>query len=136
MNSLINNVFEITDSETYECIIWGYYAGHSQMYVRVYKPPFETGETFYLGFYTVIYFEGPTRWKGANFRLGTLDDRVNLLQRIRWFEDFPKEYLDGFHLFVVENPKFKVQILARDADKMTDSPTFSISFPAEESSTG
>ncbi len=56
-------------------------ASHSQMLLRIHEGDFLIGDTFYLLFTGVQYFEGPLSWNGAGFQLGTSDESLALLQK-------------------------------------------------------
>jgi len=125
MSRSSKNIFNIENPEAYFCTVWSYLASHSMLLIRVDKGELDQ-EIFYLYFELVQYFEGPLKWKGANFCIGASDECIRLLHR-KGFEGLPQNYLlDQFSLFVVELPNLElVKILAaRRAHKTENLPLF------------
>src|SRR5687767_7836439 len=102
---------DITDPQSYVCRVLGYIRSLSQLYVKAESTATTATQPLILAFESVQYFEGPMRWQGLDFRLGSVDERINLLQGGwidvgEWLEKFADEHL----LFVLERPKYRVQI--------------------------
>ncbi|MCP4600724.1 MAG: hypothetical protein GY847_09360 [Proteobacteria bacterium] len=110
MNQEINVAQDIASPGDYECVVWYYTTHLYELGLRVYKPPFQSGETFYLLFRPVYYFEGPMSWSGADFRLGTPDECRALAEIV--FTKPSNEVLTQLRLFIVERPTFRVRLLA------------------------
>jgi hypothetical protein len=117
------NIFNIENPQTYFCTVWSYLVNHSMLLVRIDKGELDNG-IFYLCFELVQYFEGPLRWKGADFCVGASDECIELLHKTG-SRGISEDYLlDQFSLFVVELPNFEmVKILAaRRANKTQNIP--------------
>ena len=72
----------ITAPDSFYCKVWGFRYSHSLMLIRASKGDLLTGETIYLMFGEVHYFEGPTNWKGAGFHFGGREEIISLIQRM------------------------------------------------------
>ena len=120
----------ISNPQNYVCSVLGYVRGHSQMYVKAESISPETDKSLILGFESVWYFEGPMRWKGLDFRLGSLDERINFLQG-EWLNvgDWLNEFAEKHLLFVFERPKYKVQIFSGSFYVSETEPRIHISYP-------
>jgi hypothetical protein len=118
MNYVINNFFELTDSQECACAVASYRINHSLMLVKVDNVKSE--ETFYLTFSGVLYFEGPLKWQGGNFCIETVDECEKLLRKIGY--GYALHVLDKYRLFVVNLPSAEVKILALEAIKTVDIP--------------
>ncbi len=73
----------ITTPDSFYCKVWGFRYSHSLMLIRASKGDLLTGETIYLMFGEVHYFEGPTNWKGAGFHFGGREEIISLIQRMQ-----------------------------------------------------
>jgi hypothetical protein len=130
-----SNIFQISDAQAYQCKMKGYFAGHSQMYIEASLVPVETRKPLFLAFEAVLYFEGPVRWRGANFRYGTPDETaaiVALLSKagvISSDTDYQDYLLRKHRLFLVDSIDVKVKILAGDAYRISECPQISVEAP-------
>jgi len=124
MDSSIIETLNIADSHAYTCKIWSYLVSHLQLLIRSWKDDFLTGDTLYLLFTGVLYFDGPTIWQGADFRLGTPDECFKLLQEKRSFEDNPEHrgVAEKIHLFKAETSRGVIRILAKNVSKSQEIP--------------
>ena len=106
-NSKKNNILDLVNPDIYNCIVWSYRVSLSRLLVRVDEGEFDKN-FFYLIFEEVLYFEGPLRWGGANFCLGTDEECVKILHR-RGLNGIPEgELLNLYSLFIVELPDSEV----------------------------
>jgi hypothetical protein len=88
--------------------------------------------SFYILLGDVWYFEGPTRWQGIDFRLGSFEEIRELLKQ-DWInidhllDEFARSYL----LLKLERPTFKVRILAGACYIESKTPRIHISYADE-----
>jgi hypothetical protein len=82
------------------------------MLLRVHQGDFLTGDTFYLLFTEVQYFEGPMSWKGVGFQLGTSDECLTLLQKRPAISKLPETDLQSM-INTIKLFKFESQDLVR-----------------------
>ncbi len=117
MTDLPEALQSIVNPKSYHCLVWYYTAHLHELGLRVYQPPFDQGQVFFLVFQMVSYFEGPMfSWEGVDFRLGTRDEfdevlrtgHINLSQE----EETINFYLEQFPLFIIERPNLRVRIVA------------------------
>jgi hypothetical protein len=103
VDSSIIETLNIADPQAYTCKVWSYLVSHLQLLIRAWKDDFLTGDTFYLLFTGVLYFDAPTIWQGADFHPGTPDECFALLKEKRGFEDTPdhRGVAERIHLFKV-----------------------------------
>lgn len=94
-----------------------------------------TYNPFYLWLPSVWYFEGPTRWQGVDFRLGSFEECRELVNQ-GWInvdgliDEFVKEHI----LLILDRPTFRVRILASRCDIDTIQPRFQILEPEQPTS--
>jgi len=107
------NIIDVDEPLSYNCVVWGYLPGHSQLLIRLYKEGF-LDESLYLGFDTVIYFEGPMSWVGVDFQLGQADECKMLLKKIGIIvaEEAIEEFLRLRRLFIINRPEGQIRIFA------------------------
>lgn len=103
----------------YECRVWEYHcAGHSQLYIRVNKAH-QYSNSFMILFSGVEYFEGPMRWKGANFKAATNEECSTLLRCIDPLVpdeiDVPQIKAEDYRLFMQVSDNCVVKIVAKSA---------------------
>jgi hypothetical protein len=124
MDSSIIETLNTADPQAYNCKVWSYLVSHLQLLIRSWKDDFLTGDTFYLLFIGVLYFDGPTIWKSAEFYLGTSDECFKLLQEKRGYNDTPehRQIAEKTHLFKVETSRGVIRILASNVYKSKDIP--------------
>ena len=116
---------DIANPQDYSCRVLVYSRGHSQMYVTAESTTSAPDKPVVLVFDAVRYFEGPMGWQGLDFRLGSVSERINLLQggwlKVGgWLEKVAEEQF----LFVLERPKYRVQILCGGFYIDTTEPEF------------
>jgi hypothetical protein len=126
-SSLLNG---IANPQNYFCTVLGYIRGHSQLYVKAQNTVTTTDRPLVLAFEAVQYFEGPMRWQGLDFHLGSIDERIDLLQGGwidvgRWLEKFADDHL----LFVWERPKYRVRIFSATFHIGTTEPQIHLVYP-------
>ncbi len=114
MTDTLDQQLNLPELDLYNCVVWGYTASHSQLYIRLFASPVKLDEHLYLGFQSVRYFSGPMRWSGANFRFGNRSEILNLIQSgiIEIPDNAIDDYVSAYRLFVAEKPSFTVRILA------------------------
>lgn len=117
------NIVDVDEPHSYNCVVWGYLPGHSQLLIRLYKEDF-LNESLYLGFDTVIYFEGPMNWVGVDFQLGQPDECKRLLKKIGL--NVAKEALEEFlrlrRLFIINRPEGQIRIFAGNVHLVKEIP--------------
>lgn len=101
--------------------------GHSQLFVRVSIPSSDASKTLCLVFEDVLYYEGPMWWQGADFRIGTLDEHLKIVERLRKggskdLTEYNEYILKRYHLFLVDGFDGQVQVLAAKAYKAANCP--------------
>jgi hypothetical protein len=117
--------------------------GHSQLFVRVTTSSsvaVNAGEIMCLGFEGVLYFEGPMWWQGADFRIGTRDEHLAILQRVNK-SDFGGNgekiqfALRKYRLFILNGLNTQVRIMATmalSAKRCPERSIVPISIPFDE----
>ena len=120
----------IANPQNYFCTVLGYIHGHLQLYIKAANTVTATDKSFILAFEAVRYFEGPMRWQGLDFRLGSIDERINLLQGGwidvgMWLEKFADDHL----LFILERPQYRVRIFSGSFHIGTTEPKIHLSYP-------
>jgi hypothetical protein len=125
MTNLPEALQSIVNPQSYHCLVWYYTAHLHELCLRVYQPPFDEGEVFFLVFQGVSYFEGPMgSWESVDFRLGTKEefDEVMQMGHINLPQDneILAAHQEHSPLFVIDRPDLKVRIVARDVGKVTD----------------
>lgn len=73
-NSSILDIFQINNSNQYECAVWSYRKSHSLMLVRAVNHDL----SMYLTFENVRYFCGSLIWIGVDGYLGTRNEVESL----------------------------------------------------------
>ena len=107
----------VSNPQDYYCSVLGYVRGLSQLYIKAETISPKTDRPVILGFASVKYFEGPMRWQGLDFRLGSVDEKITLLQQ-EWLDvgNLLNKFAEDHLLFVLERPKFRVQIFSGTFD--------------------
>ncbi len=127
MSSPNIDLSDITNPSAYHCRVWSYLASHSQLLVRVHKGDFVTGDTFYLLFAEVLYFDGPMSWQGVTFHLGTSEECWELVRKRPGFSEIPQEErllaLKKVRLYTFEAQDCTVRILAGNVHRNKDFPS-------------
>jgi hypothetical protein len=119
------NIFKLKDPGGYECYLERF---HSNLYAlrirgqRLASAPATEVTAFELLFTTVIYFEGPTTWTGANVCLGSASEILAMLYHSCMLnrnadpEDI-EEALDTYALFLILGTAgCTIKILASNED--------------------
>lgn len=129
----------IVEPQSYHCLVWCYSAHLHELGLRVYQPPFDQGEVFFLVFNMVSFFEGPMHsWEGVDFRLGTREEFNDVLQtghiNLSQEEETINFYLEHFPLFIIDRPDLRVRIVAsRHVHKTTQHLDVIFTPPAPDS---
>lgn len=110
-----DDIFTIHGSEAWECEIQGLSGGYPVMWVQgINRGEAKTSNFVFRGAY---FFDGPTQWAGANFRVSSHEECISLLDRLGWLSNIPgdqrESYASGFYLITVESLPYKVRILTR-----------------------
>jgi hypothetical protein len=113
MSVHLNNLLGLEAPHKYQCKVWGYVIGHSQMLLEVH-PASEYDNRFYLLFSDVLYFEGPMRWDNVNLRLGTNEEREAIYVRLYGpkLDDIRLALEQTHHLYVFDGTGLPVRIIA------------------------
>jgi hypothetical protein len=123
----------IKDPQSYNCSILAYIRGHGQMIIEVVENLTDTYEpSFYIGLESVWYFEGPTRWQGVDFYLGSVEEVKELLNQ-GWInvDGLLDEFARYYILLKLERPTFRVQILASVCYIESKTPRIHVSYSDE-----
>lgn len=131
IKNLLDTLSSITKAT---CRVYRYVISHKQLTIGVDVPEFGGKDSFFLHFEMVYYFEGPTSWKGADFRLGTKDETLKVIRRTPLSsleapgEDEYEKYLshDFLLLFVLEKPECRVKILGATCEKLSQVPLLNV----------
>ncbi len=117
------NIIDVDEPLSYNCRVWGYVPGHSQLLIRLYKEDL-LDASLYLGFETVIYFEGPMNWVGVDFQLGQPDECKILLKKIGInVPDIAiEEFLRLHRLFIINRPEGQIRIFAGNVHLVKEIP--------------
>ena len=93
----------------YWCELYSYTAGHSEMYVHASLRE----KSFYLFFPSVIYFEGSTSWKSADFDLRPVNECLSLLRALQRFDELGDNVIrDLFQLYQVVAPRTSIKVVS------------------------
>ena len=115
-------IFNLPEPQSYKCTVWHYSVSHSKLYIRIHN----ADDAQYLFFQEVWFFEGATRWTGASFSLGSVDERETLWKIILpEMTSDPRRLqylLENYHLFVVETTQPIVRILSATGSLIQDLP--------------
>jgi hypothetical protein len=114
MSNFLDASLKLPGLKKYSCVFWGFSAHHSRLYIRLYSSETKPDDHMYLEFHSVSYFQGPMRWTGANFRFGTRDEFVKVINSgiVELSEDVIDHYLNSYRLFLIEQPSFTIKIVA------------------------
>ena len=74
-NSSTIDIFQIKNSNQYDCAVWSYRKSHSLMLVRAVNDDL----SIYLTFENVRYYCGPLIWSGVDGYLGTQNEVESLI---------------------------------------------------------
>jgi len=107
----------------YECKVMYFKESHMILGIRIHHPDIAFS-TRYLYFLSVLYFEGPMGWIGANFTISTQDATHSIWKRI--FPDLPDrrfEQLDKrYYMCTMQNPNTVVNIAYGSLSVSEDAP--------------
>ena len=115
MDNLIKEIFKQNYPQAYQCDVWQYQVGLSELLIRLYIPQEDgvNANTFeYLIFQGVLFFEGPLKWKGGLLVAGSREECLEILQQIDIKN--PLDAVDtGFYkLFKFRTSTFEIRIIA------------------------
>ncbi len=120
---MISLLSDINNPLSYQCLVYSYRAGHSQLDIRVDKlGEFGSAKAFFLIFGEVEYFEGPVLWQGVNFELGSSEECERLLRCNLNYPSNEEVSLEGFRLFQVKTDSCLIKIIARYIGKEKTEP--------------
>ena len=116
-----SNCFNLPDPDEMKCTVWAYKVSFGVLRIKI-EPASDADNAMWLTFDGAVYFEGPTQWQGANFRLGTPQEHLELrylLGHHRYASD--QQLLENAKLFIVPSKAewltsttLNIKILARD----------------------
>jgi hypothetical protein len=133
IRNLLNS---LANAQDYHCYIFSYERGHHQLTLAVHDPDSDSPEpSFYLHFEPTYYFEGPTGWTGADFRLATKNEWEEVLSKLafRLSGDLKDEFVRRHFLFVLEKPNFHIRILSALFHKVMEAIYVSVSLATSHS---
>lgn len=117
----MSNIFGIQRPEMMECTITNYKWNRQILTVKVKRE--NSPEVFYLRFTKVEFFAGPTIWKGADFRIGSDADCLDILQMTGRIGDFATEAHIrqlGYKLYGVDiGENITLQIISAKVNKFS-----------------
>ncbi|HEX2619114.1 MAG TPA: hypothetical protein VHL11_03175 [Phototrophicaceae bacterium] len=107
-----DNIFKISDPETWWCRITHVSDGHKLMTIELNRlnelNQFNYNEKIHITFRKVMYFSGPMSWIGANFRLAQNDELVKFQAMTHEFNFSYEDHL----LFICSMFSHPIQLLA------------------------
>jgi len=121
-NYPIDNIFGVNNPENYECHVKRYDSRLALLEVYTRKLDQSSEEDIFLSFVfnAVDYFEGTMIWIGANFRVGSPEECVQIARKMPNRGDAAeRSILDFYDLFVVETPQLQIKILAGSGGLVT-----------------
>jgi hypothetical protein len=102
----MENILELPDPDNINCVLYSYLKGHKELYIEAYVH----NEIKYIFIDGVEYYSGPVTWKGANFRLGSEEECITLLESSTNYKDFTiKNLNEVFSLFKI-NTTFGTEV--------------------------
>jgi hypothetical protein len=75
----------------------------------------------YLGFHSVAYFCGPTKWEGTNYRKGTNDEFSKLIELGKHITSINNS-IEHLNLHIFEGTKLSILILAHESIQIINKP--------------
>ncbi|MCI0578811.1 MAG: hypothetical protein L0332_27285 [Chloroflexi bacterium] len=84
-----SNLFEITDPQRHLCSVYYYILDKPRMIIMVVDLLGDARRPFFLDFFGIEYFEGPLNWVGANFFIGTYEEKKDLASQYLVLPDTP-----------------------------------------------
>ncbi len=119
-----HDIFAIQGAEAWQCEIQGLSGEYPVMWVQgINKGEAKPINFVFRGAY---FFDGPTQWVGANFRVSSHEECVSLLKRLGWLSNIPgdqrESYASGFYLITVESLPYQVRILTRAVYRSQEIP--------------
>ena len=112
------------NTEYYYCSVWLYQRSHSEMVVKLSKSDeLSDPDKFYVLFTWVVYYEGPLKWQGEVFQLGSDMECKELLQKLGY--TYPDELISSgkFHLYVSHTTEYNVRVIAAKYSKLNKLPS-------------
>lgn len=123
-----DNVFDIRNPMLYRCSVHRYHSTVSRLYLRLYRGQ-EQAPAFYILFPDVGYFEGPMTWQGADFRIESHEECVQLMlqtglvgEAILQFPDAYAAITTHVHLYTVRTTAAPVRLIAGEGIKLQSLP--------------
>lgn len=111
MNTPNKNNLLIENPNAATCSIYSYVLGHSEMCIAVYGT--QDKPSRFIVFSFVEYFSGSTHWKGANLKIGTDDECIEILQNMTRFNKMPSNILASrYKLYIFESDIEQIQLIA------------------------
>lgn len=125
----------IVNPQLYYAHIRCYYISLGEMLIEVFEPQATFEPSFSLILNKVIYFEGPTKWNGAHFYLGSIDEIKELLAK-QWLSaiddlEMQRAFVHNHILLKLDNSTYTVRILAHSCFITAKKQNIHISFVDE-----
>lgn len=108
--------FPIQNASAYTCYIESFDIAHATLRIRLKHMLYN--QTLTLIFSWVRYWAGPVSWTGANFKVASASDCLQILHRLEHVQNMEDDFLLndlGFRLYEAMTPSGLVQIVAREA---------------------
>jgi len=133
------NIFELDDPQKQYCWVISYVDDMPEIIIGVREAGKSFQDTIFLRFVGVEYFEGQMKWVGANFQIGSIQERNDLMHSYAsWPNDveIPEDRLisvrdeetllshfENHSLYKVKSLQgFEIKIVANQAFKTTNLP--------------
>ena len=114
-----DNVFQLSEPETYHCRVWEYKAGHSNLTIVLFREEFSLNLA--IVFDPIDYFAEPLLgWKSANFKTFHEDEGFELTKQLYTYSNLIEKGYKPVWGVTVENVSPPVKIVAHQAYLMTD----------------
>lgn len=96
------NYFNLDKPDEWHCQLWSYGVGHSEMQVRIYNPEGKYYRDLY--FISVDFFSGPMSWVGANFKILSNEECLEVLRQTTVYDHLTDQSL------IEDNVLFSVDV--------------------------
>ena len=119
------NIFGIPSPEQWECHVHYFVIGHAEMLIWAQTP--DAKSSMQIKFFGVEYFSGLTRWKSADFRYGSSDECLRILETVpRFTKPIAPEWLVLHRLYEIHTDTYSIKIVAMGSEILhDDSPILS-----------
>jgi hypothetical protein len=109
-------LFQIPNKDNCACVIIyfeDFQSKFTTLIIRV-RNPISTYPTLFIRFDGVYYIDAPTFWTGANFRIGSFDESLELWNRIgpQKPDDLVQRQAEKWPVYLVDTPRIQIKILA------------------------